>query len=342
MLMHWRRRPGWRLFLLLWCVTLLPSWVLAEPVTLKFATLAPEGTPWMNLMEEMNGELRRRSNNQVAFRFYAGGVAGDERDVLRKIRINQLHGGAFSGFGLGELVPEIRVLELPLLFRNAPEADHVASALFPRFTEALAHKGYILLGLNEAGPVHIFSQHAMHTRTDLGRTKMWTWQGDPVPLALFKSYGITPVPLTLPDVLPALQSGLIDTFYGPPLAILALQWFTKARYVSARPITYVMGALVLSKQQWQHLLPEHQTLVREIVTTYHAKIATTMRQHHQKALSLLHTLGLQSVTMSETEMEHLGQVSDGVRNGLVGKLYSQELLEQALQLRDQYRQTNKQ
>jgi TRAP-type C4-dicarboxylate transport system substrate-binding protein len=101
----------------------------AEPLTIKFATMAPEGTPWMNLMEEMNDELRRRSNDQVAFRFYAGGVAGDERDVLRKIRINQLHGGAFSGFGLGDIIPEVRVLELPLLFHNALEADHVARAL---------------------------------------------------------------------------------------------------------------------------------------------------------------------------------------------------------------------
>ena len=134
-------------------------------------------------------------------------------------------------------------------------------------------------------------------QSDLGHAKMWTWQGDPVPLALFKAYGITPIPLTLPDVLPSLQSGLIDTFYGPPLAILALQWFTKARYISALPITYVMGAFILSKQQWQNS-PEQQTLVRETMTKYNAKIVTTMRHHQQKALTLLQTLA-KSVTMSE-------------------------------------------
>ena len=339
-------RYMWAIFweLLLLCVILsaLPVWVLAEPLVIKFATIAPEGTPWMSLMEEMNDELRRRTNEQVAFRFYPGGVAGDERDVLRKIRINQLHGGAFSGFGLGEIVPEIRVLELPLLFRNAAEADHIATALSAPFTEALAQKGYVLLGLNEAGAVHIFSQHAMHTKSDLGHAKMWTWQGDPVPLALFKAYGITPIPLALPDVLPSLQSGLIDTFYGPPLAILALQWFTKARYVSALPITYVMGAFVLSKQQWQKLSPEQQTVVRETVTKYNAKLVTTMRRHQQKALTLLQTLGLQSVTMSDAEMAYLQQASVKVREELVGKLYSRDLLEQVMQLRDQYRQTNTQ
>jgi TRAP-type C4-dicarboxylate transport system substrate-binding protein len=339
--MHSTRNIFWELLL---CMILcaLPVWVLAEPLVIKFATIAPEGTPWMSLMEEMNDELRQRSHEQVAFRFYPGGVAGDERDVLRKMRINQLHGGAFSGFGLGEIVPEIRVLELPLLFRSAAEAEHIATALLAPFTETLAQKGYVLLGLNEAGAVHLFSQHAMHTRSDLVHAKMWTWQGDPVPLALFKAYGITPIPLTLPDVLPSLQSGLIDTFYGPPLAIVALQWFTKARYVSALPITYVMGALVLSRQQWEKLSPEQQTLVREMVTKYNAKIVTTMRQHQQKALSLLQTLGLQSVTMSDAELAYLQQVSANVREELVGKLYSRELLERVLQLRDQYRQTHSQ
>jgi TRAP-type C4-dicarboxylate transport system substrate-binding protein len=332
----------WKLLLLCLMLFALPPLVVGEPLVIKFATIAPEGTPWMSLMEEMNDELRQRSHDQVAFRFYPGGVAGDERDVLRKMRINQLHGGAFSGFGLGEIVPEIRVLELPLLFRNAAEADHVATALSAPFAEALAQKGYVLLGLHEAGAVHIFSQHAMHTKSDLGRARMWTWQGDPVPLALFKAYGITPVPLTLPDVLPSLQSGLIDTFYGPPLAILALQWFTKAKYLSALPITYVMGALVLSKQQWQKLAPDQQTLVRETVTKYNARIITTMRRHQQKALTLLQTLGLQSVTMSDAELASLQQASVNVREELVGKLYSRELLERVMQLRDQYRQSNSQ
>jgi TRAP-type C4-dicarboxylate transport system substrate-binding protein len=330
----------WILLLLLLGASGLPTLGAAEPLTIKFATMAPEGTPWMNLMEDMNDELRRRSNDQVAFRFYPGGVAGDERDVWRKIRINQLHGGAFSGFGLGEIVPEVRVLELPLLFRHAAEADHVAGALQARFTEALAHKGYTLLGLNEAGAVHIFSQHALHSQADMGRAKMWSWQGDPIPVALFKAYGITPVPLTLPDVLPALQSGLIDTFYGPPLAILALQWFTKARYFSATPITYVMGALVLSRQQWEKLSAEQQALVRDTVTKYNAKLIATMRRHQQKALSLLPTLGLQSVTMSDEEMTFLQKASAGVREELVGKLYPRELLDQVMRLRDQYRQAN--
>src|SRR5262245_66390132 len=118
----------------------------------------------MNTREEMNREIQEKSGGQVAFRFYAGGVAGDERDVLRKIRINQLHGGTFSGFGLGEVLPEIRVLELPLLFRDGQEADHVATALFEHFTAAFAQKHFVLLALNVDGRVFVFATDTIRSK----------------------------------------------------------------------------------------------------------------------------------------------------------------------------------
>jgi TRAP-type C4-dicarboxylate transport system substrate-binding protein len=329
----------------LWLLFLLLGWPLGHPycaaaaqVVFKFATLAPEGTPWMNLMEEMNDEIQRQSDGQVAFRFYAGGIAGDERDVIRKIRINQLHGGAFSGFGLGEILPEIRVLELPLLFRDAAEVEHVAATLFDHFATGFADKGYVLLSLNESGAVHVFSQQPIRSGAEMAHAKMWTWQGDPLPLALFQAYGVTPVPLALPDVLPSLQSGLINACYGPPLAVLALQWFTKVQYRLTLPLTHVTGAFLLSKHQWQKLSPEQQTLVRQIVAQYNAKAAATMRRHHDKALSLLDNFGIQDVAMPPEEVARLRQISVQVRNDLVGKLYSRELLERVMHLRDQYRQ----
>ena len=330
---------SWTLLVLLSSVCLQPRPGLAEPVVIKFATLAPEGTPWMNIMEEMNREVQEKSGGQVAFRFYAGGVAGDERDVIRKIRINQLHGGAFSGFGLGEVLPEIRVLELPLLFRDGQEADHVATALFEHFTAAFAQKNFVLLGLNDAGSVYVFSKDPVRTKADMARSKIWTWQGDPLPQAIFKAYGVVPVPLSLPNVLPSLQSGLIDACYGTPLTVLALQWFTKVKYRTSLAITNVMGALVLSDTLWQQLSAEQQTLVRETVHKYNAKAVMNMRQYETKALTLLQTTaGIETIPVAEEEVTRLQQVSAQVRQELVSKLYPQELLERVLALRDAYRQ----
>ena len=329
----------WTLLVLLGSVCLPPQSGLAEPVVIKFATLAPEGTPWMNIMEEMNREVQEKSGGQVAFRFYAGGVAGDERDVMRKIRINQLHGGAFSGFGLGEVLSEIRVLELPLLFRDGQEADHVATALFEHFTAAFAQKNFVLLALNDAGAVYVFSKDPIRTKADMARSKIWTWQGDPLPQAIFKAYGVVPVPLSLPNVLPSLQSGLIDACYGTPLTVLALQWFSKVKYRTSLSITNVMGAMLLSDTLWQQLSADQQTLVREAVRKYNAKVVTQMRNYENKALTLLQTTaGIETIVVDEAEVARLQQISEQVRQELVGKLYAQESLDQVLALRDAYRQ----
>ena len=315
-----------------------PLGTRAEPVVIKFATIAPEGTPWMQLMEEMNQVIQQQSKGQVMFRFYPGGVAGDERDVIRKIRINQLQGGAFSGFGLGEVLPEIRVLELPRLFRDAEEADAVAAALFDHFAARFADQGYVLLSLNDAGAVYIFSKAPLRTKEDMARAKIWTWQGDPLPLALFKAYGIAPIPLALPNVLPSLQSGLIDACYGTPLSVLALQWFTKVKYRAALPITHVIGALLVSKQVWQQLTPEQQALVQDTVRRYSTQATVDMRQHDQKSLTLLQaTAGIETVSVSEEEVTRMETISTQVRQELTGTLYPQALLDRVVQLRDQHR-----
>ena len=317
---------------------LWPLRCMSEPVVIKFATLAPEGTPWMEIMEDMNQELQRQSNGQLAFRFYAGGVAGDERDVIRKMRINQLQGGAFSGFGLGDILPQLRVLELPRLFRDAAEANHVATALFDHFAAGFADKSYILLSLNEAGAVYIFSRRPIASAADMARSKIWIWQGDPLPEAIFKAYGIAPVPLSLPNVLPSLQAGLIDACYGTPLTVLALQWFTKVTYRTEIPITRVMGAFLISKHLWQQLASTQQELLRTTVQRYSSKAASTMQRYDDKALALLQaTAGLETVLVPEAEATRIEAVSWQVRQDLVGQLYPQTLLDRVLELRNQYR-----
>ncbi|MDH3600201.1 MAG: TRAP transporter substrate-binding protein DctP [Candidatus Tectomicrobia bacterium] len=326
--------------MLLGVMFMYPMSAVSGQVVIKFATLAPEGTPWMNLMQEMNEEIQRKSNGQVAFRFYPGGVAGDEQDVIRKMRINQLHGGAFSGFGLGRMLPESRVLELPMLFRDEAEADHVAAALFTHFEAAFTRKGYTLLSLSEAGAVYIFSKQALRRIDDVSRAKLWLWQGDTLAQSMFRAFGITPVPLTLPDVLPSLQSGLIDACYGTSLAVLAFQWFTKVQYRLSTPITRVMGAMLVTQQQWKKLSAEQQTLVRDTVRQYAAKADTAIRSYEQKALPLLKSTGIQAISLSADDVTHLQQRSEQLHQELVGKLYSKELLDQVVRLRDAYRRNS--
>jgi TRAP-type C4-dicarboxylate transport system substrate-binding protein len=309
-------------------------------VVIKFATLAPEGTPWMQIMHDMSREVEQKSNGAVSFRFYPGGVAGDERDVIHNMRLEQLHGGAFTGFGMGLMLPESRVLELPLLFRDAPEADHVVAAMMPHFEQAFEQEGYVLLSLNEAGPVFIFSKPALRTMRDVARAKLWQWQSDTFVQAMFKAFDVSPVPLALPDVLPSLQSGLIDACYGTPLGVLAMQWFTRVKYRVLPAITRAVGALVVTRHLWQKLSSDQQALVQETVKAYAEEATASVRQYEQKALSLLAASGIEDIALAPDDVRDLQQRSEQLRQALIGKLYPQELLSRVLALREQYRQAN--
>lgn len=309
----------------------------ATPLAIKFATLAPEGTTWMLTLREMDAELRHRSGGRIHFVFYPGGVVGDEIDVLRKIRIGQLHGGAFSGVGLGSVLPSVRVLELPLLFREAGEADFVTGRLKAYFARAFEERGFIFLSFAEAGPVHLFSQKAIRRRQDLERIKIWAWQGDPLAAALFRTYRVAPVPLALPEVLPSLQTGLIDAFYAPPLAAIALQWFSQVSYMSSDAYTRATGGMLISRSRWEAIPTKLRMILKDVAGRYAQEVVIKTRRENQEALAALKRHGIQIVDLDPGEQSRLLEVSRNLWEEQAGKLYPRTLLNKVQSLLQQYR-----
>jgi TRAP-type C4-dicarboxylate transport system substrate-binding protein len=308
-----------------------------EPVTIKFATLAPEGSTWMRLLREMDAEVHKRSNGRVRFLFYPGGVLGDEIDVLRKIRVGQLHAGAFSGVGLGSVVPSIRVLELPLLFRNTGEIEFVTGRLEAQFARAFEERGFVLLALAEAGAVHIFSKKPIRRREDLDGVKIWAWQGDPLAAALFERYQVAPVPLALPEVLPSLQTGLINAFYAPPAAAIALQWFTQVSHMSAPELTYAIGGMLVSRSRWETIPADLHAVLRETARKHARQVVLKTRQENQEALQVLKRSSIQTVNLDQAELSRLTELSRQLWEREAGKLYPRALLDEVLSLLQQHR-----
>ncbi|RMF82680.1 MAG: ABC transporter substrate-binding protein, partial [Nitrospirae bacterium] len=192
----------------------------ARRFVLKFASLAPEGSTWQNGLQEAADEIRERSGGRLVFRMYPGGVAGDERDVLRKIKIGQLHGGAFTGVGLGEINPEVRVMELPFLFESYAEVDYVTERMLPRFRAGFEKHGFKLLGWMEVGFVQFFSKHPIRSLEEMRASKFWMWEGDPLAQAFFEASDIHPIPLSITEVLTSLSTNLVDTVYASPLGAI--------------------------------------------------------------------------------------------------------------------------
>lgn len=216
--------------------TLFAIPLYAQEYTIKFATVAPLGTTWMNVMQEYDAAIRKDSGGRLGFKFYAGGIAGDEKDVLRKIRIGQYQSGGFTGVGMGEIAPEVRILDTPFLFHNTAEIDYIYKKFTPEFSEAFEKGGFVFLGWAEAGFVYVFTQKPIYSVKDMEDVKAWMWEGDPIAEVSFKVLKLAPIPLSIIDVNSALQTGMINCVYAPPLAIIPLQWFTKAKYMLDVPL----------------------------------------------------------------------------------------------------------
>jgi TRAP-type C4-dicarboxylate transport system substrate-binding protein len=331
--------PRWRRLLLILGVLLSAGSPAAPAYSIKFATLAPPGSTWMNLLQDWDTELRARSNGRIGFKFYPGGVQGDEPEVLKKMRFNQLQGGAFTGYGIGLMYSPARVMELPFLFRNTDEIDYVRAQFMDQFRKGFRENGYELLGWMEVGFVHIFSKHPLRSLEDMKAHRVWLWQGDPMGEAFFTASGISPVPLSIVDVYTSLSTGLIDTVYAPPLGAIALQWFTKTGYVSTVPLTDGIGGLIVSRRFYDSLPPDLQNLLSETGQATGEKLIAATRVDNQTSLATLKERGLEFVEPGEG----LGQdVLQDLRDRAAAELIKSDYIpaavfDKARQLLDQYR-----
>jgi len=309
------------------CLLAAPAAPAAE---IKFASLAPEGTTWMQVMRALDGDVRQATGGAAGFRFYPGGVAGNEKDVVRKLRVGQLHAAGFTGVGLGEILPAVRLLELPFFFRSYEEVDALHRALDPWFERAFEERGYVVLGWSEVGFAHFFSQAPVQSRADLQRRKVWMWEGDPLARAYFEALGVQPIPLAVTDVLTSLQTGLIDTVYANPLGAVALQWFTKVEYMSPVPMANVTGAIVMRKDHFDRLAPEARRALRERAPPRMAELRRLTREENARAVEAMKKRGLKiAPAPGEAELAEIRRLGEGARRRLAGSLIPADLLARA-------------
>ena len=294
---------------------------------IKFALLAPEGSTWHRVLKDFDKEVYEKSGGRMKLKIYAGGVAGDETDILRKIRIGQMHAGGFTGLGLGEIVPDVRVKELPFLLDSYAQVDKVNEALLPHFEKSFLEKGFVYLGNAEAGFVYILSNKAIRNLKDSQGVKFWMWAGDPLAEALFKEFKITPIPLALPDVLTSLQTNLIDAVYAPPLGAVALQWFTRTKYMTNVRFTNSTGGMVVSKKYFDTLPADLQKILKEAATKSCRALIEVTRTDNEKSIEAMKRSGIQLVDVNPADLQQFVNQSRTVWQALVGKLYTQELLD---------------
>jgi TRAP-type C4-dicarboxylate transport system substrate-binding protein len=271
--------------------------------------------------------VRADTGNEVGFKFYAGGVQGDESLVLRKMRNGQLQGGGFTGNGLGIVAPALRVLEVPFAFENEAEIDAVYDALGDDLEAKLEESGHVLLGWAEVGFVHIFAKRPVRNLDDLRNMKMWLWEGDPLAAAFFEEAGVAPVSLSITDVYTSLQTGLVDGVYSSPYAAVVLQWHTQVSTMSEAPITHAMGAVIVTRKAWDRISPESQAKVRAVADDVFARLKESSRRENREALDDIRAAGIEIVPVDDEAMATFREIGDRAARRAVGTLYSAELLQ---------------
>lgn len=321
--------------------TLGTSVLDGQQYTIEFATVAPEGTSWMNVMREYDAAIRKESGGRLGFRIYGNSVQGDEKVVLRKIRVGQLHAGGFTGVAMGEIAPKVRILDSPFLFHTYEEVDHIYEQFDEEFRNAFQEGGYVLLGWAEVGFVHVFTNSMITKPQDLKNLKMWTWEGDPIAEALFSELNINPIPLSLTDVLTSLQTGLVDAFYASAYAALTLQWYTRAKYMINVRLADAAGAVLLSKKYFDSLPPDLREILLRNGRTYLRRLTDFSRRDNAEAIEIMKTRGITLIEASPADYQYYVDACRVARRKLIGKIYSEDFLNRIEKTVEDFRRTQK-
>jgi TRAP-type C4-dicarboxylate transport system substrate-binding protein len=275
----------------------------ATAADIKIATVAPDGSRWINQMRAGAEEVRMRTAGRVTFKFYPGGVMGNDAQVLRKIRVGQLQGGAFTSGGLSERYPGMNLYGIPLLFRSQEEVDAVRPKIDPLMAAGLDKAGFLSFGFTEGGFANLLSNEPIHSVDEMKRRKVWVPDGDQISFLAMETMGLSPVVLPVTDVLTGLQTGLIDITFASPVTALVLQWHTKVKYITALPLSYSMGVFAVEKNAFSALTPADQQIVREVMGRYLGQLDHEAREDNRKAAEVLAKSGLQSVSVNATDVE---------------------------------------
>ena len=275
----------------------------SHAATFKVATLSPDGSFWMKTMREAGKEIEAATDSRVKFKWYPGGVMGDDKAVLRKMRVGQLQGAALA---MGELVsfyPDSQAYGLPFLFRNYDEVDYVRSQLDASLLAGFSEGGIEVLGIAEGGFGYFLTAEPVRVPADLQQQKVWVPQNDVVSARLAQSIGVTPIPLTLPDVLPGLQTGLVNTVAVSPMGAIVLQWHTRVAHITDIPLMYFCGVISLTGKSFNKLSADDQAVVKAVFGKAFKLIDERNRMDNVKAFEALTNQGVETVVLTDAERD---------------------------------------
>lgn len=301
-----------------------------KPIVIKMATLAPNGSPWHEILKEMAAEWSSVSDGKVSLRIYPGGVAGDEADMVRKMRIGQLHAAAITNNGLSKIATEITALTIPMAVDSWEDLDRVRNALAARLHALFEEKGFVILNWGDVGWVRFFVPEGNPSVETVQKAKLFVWSGNDLAVEIWKSAGFNVVPLSATDILPGLQTGMINAFNTTPVMALASQWFPFTEYMIDMPWAPLIGATVISLRSWNKIAEPLRQRLREVAENTGARMRSEIRRMEAQAMLEMQKRGLVVITPSEEQIQHWRALMEATYVKIRGSLIQEDWFDEAL------------
>jgi TRAP-type C4-dicarboxylate transport system substrate-binding protein len=282
--------------------------------------------------------INQKTEGRVKFKFYPGGVMGNDQSVHRKIKVGQLHGGAFTSGGLAHIYPGVHTLSLPMIFNSFDEVDYVRSKFDTYLKQNMEQGGFVLLGIAEGGFARILSKQPLTDLEAIRSSKVWVPEGDVMVQETYNTLGISPISLPISDVFTGLQTGLIETVSITSTAAIAFQWHSSTAYVTDTPLIYLIGLLAIQKKSFDKIKAEDQVIVKQEFDRVFKQLDALNRSDNENAREALIKQGIKFVKPSPEELKRWKALSaQSIVNMTKEGIVSQEAVDRVMQLLSDYR-----
>jgi len=296
-----------------------------EGYTLRIASLVPEGSSWMKVLNAWNKTLKERTNGKLKLRFYPGGSQGDERDFVRKMRVGQLDGGVVTMTGMSMLIPAMNVLVLPGLLETYEKLDRVREKMSPEFGAMFEKEGFKLVGWGDAGKTRLFSVKPIKRPSEIKAMRPWVWKDDPIFVEFYQVIGASAVRLGVPEVYPALQTRMVDVISSSAITAVSFQWYTRVKYMTAHNSAIIVGGTMMRKDKYDELPADLQEAFDSTAARAHEILNKVVRKEDEKAYKVVVDKGIQPVDAGDGKAEW-DEAHKKVRDNLTGRMFPKSLV----------------
>lgn len=308
----------------------------AQSLQIRLATVVPKDSTWHTLLQEMGEKWRQAWGGKVQLRIYAG-TQGDEPDIIRRMRIGQLHAAAVSTAGLGSIDAASQALHIPLAFSSYEELDYVQEHISARVEKALLAKGFVVLNWGDAGWVRFFTKTPVQYPADMKKLKLFVWATDSTTADMWKDAGFQTLPLASTDILPALQTGMISALPVPPLVALTNQWFALTRHMTDLKWAPLTGATIITKEAWEKIPADARPALAQIAREIGEKMKKEVRRLEQEAIQAMVKRGLKIVPVPPDALKEWQTLTEEVYPRIRREMIPPEYFDEVLKLRDEFR-----